>query len=658
MIDTVKHYCLYLLITLPASLHAQRPHITGYVTEQNSGKKRVAGVLVKAAAPARTNQLITGNDGSFSLIFQDMLPGQNAYILAEKKDWLVVNEKELNKGIPSAGEDYPVQIVMCTAESLEQARKSYYEITDRHIQQQYEKRLASINRAEKGWQVQAKTLNEQLNNMRKQIGEIADSYSRINIDDLTTTEKRAIELFKAGNIEAGILLRENLQTSVKLQIARRRSRELDSVIALHTRNLKTLANEYALVFDFVNAEKKLQQLATADTTNAEYSFLLGMFLHRQNQYQKAVAWYETALRHSANIPGGLVSIYNNLASLYHTIQRYTEADRLFKIAIDSCKQLIPVYGYSAEVLYANLLAGNSHVMYDMRQFHLSELAINEARNILIHLHKLQPKIHAVSLAHIESNIARIYKQNQETSKAKNALQSALSLYTELAIADPGEYEHYTATTEMNMGIVLMEEGQFNDAVPFFKRAEQIFRKLASNNPAAYNEYWAKSNYNQGVCYQNTFKLKAAEESFLVAEKTYTKLILTDPAIYEPYLAMVKRGMADVYHLLKKYNLAEQYHLEAVRIYDNLTKDITDAQISEVITAKNNLGFFYKEAGNYAAAVKVLVPTEIACKELVRQDSIKFIILLTTVQFNLAAAYTALEKYKKAGRFRQKHLTSS
>jgi hypothetical protein len=229
MLNKAGHLILLMLLA-GYQLKAQEVRIAGYITEMNSGKKRVRNIIVKAAAPARTNPVSSLDDGSFTLIFQNMAPGQHVYIIAQKPGWLVINEKEMNTTIPDLNSGVKEHIIiMCPANKLEKLRKEYYKITDFYITREYKRQLDSLKRIKKDYQQEAIALNEKFIALRKQLDTIAAEYSRTNLDDITGVERRAIEAFKAGNIHESIRIRDSLQSGYKLRIKIEEKKKNDSL---------------------------------------------------------------------------------------------------------------------------------------------------------------------------------------------------------------------------------------------------------------------------------------------------------------------------------------------------------------------------------------------------------------------------------------------
>lgn len=636
---------LFLLISVV--LTAQRPKLTGFVTEQNSGKKRVVGVIIKASAPARTQNTITGTEGEFTLIFQDMAVGQGISLLAEKKGWQIVNEAEMRTRILENTAVQPFKIILCQTHKLELARKEYYKITDRYITKEYEKQIAAINRSKSGWQQLVKELNERFNMLRKQITEIADSYTRTNLDDLTETEKQAFELFKTGRIEEGIRLRKKMNSAELLQAAIRRGRELDSVITVHTRNLKQLATEYTLVYDFKNAERVYQELADADTTNAENVFTLAIFLQQQNQYEKAIFWNNITLRHTSGSADLIATMQSNIGILYHLTKKYNAAKLAFSIAIDSCKTLLSKFPDEAAALYSKILTNQAALFYDLREFQAWEQAMLEAQSIHQRLAKNNPEAYSEGLANILINIGLLYRTKGLYEKARIAVQNALNLLTKLSVARSDDFQFNVAMANMNLGNLSREEGKLKEALAYFLKASDIMTKLANMNPAAYEPDLANALYNSAIGYQTNIEYKLADSTWSLVLSLIKKLATYNPVVFGTRRALYLRAAGDFYHIKQEFKQAEIYYKESLTLYKEQNMKDGGIYDNELAAAQNSLGLLYQKLDNHQAADSLLLEADALYKRLGKIDSTKYNEAKSDIAFNQAIMNAAAGNYKEA-----------
>jgi tetratricopeptide (TPR) repeat protein len=273
---------LSVFLFLISTICFSQNKLAGYVTEQNSGKKPLADVVI---ASAGANKIVSKDNGKFILTFQGLEAGENVVIRPEKQGWELVNEKEMKTFIPAKPDESPLKIILCKAGTLAAAKKEYYKVADPYIQQQYELKLKALNKEKTDYQSEKNRLREEKDRLQKQLDEMAEEFIRVNLDDANEVERKAIKLFKEGKIDESIQLRESLKSGIEYKNAVARKAKEDSIITFHIGNLRKLANDYLLQFDFKKAEETYQELADGDTTNFENTSEFAYFLQQQNQYK-------------------------------------------------------------------------------------------------------------------------------------------------------------------------------------------------------------------------------------------------------------------------------------------------------------------------------------------------------------------------------------
>jgi tetratricopeptide (TPR) repeat protein len=646
----MKLFIFALTLLLPVYALAQQPRIAGFITEQNSGKKRVQGVMVKAAAPARTNQVPTLADGSFTLVFQDMLPGQQVQVQAEKKGWQIVNEKEMITGIPENAAERPLKVIMCSAQKLELLRKEYYNITDQYITRQYEKQKASVDYSKTGWEDRTKELENQLASLRQQIITIADEYSRTNLDDLTETEKQAFELFKTGRIEEGIKLRNSMKQAERLQIAKRRGRELDSIISIHTRNLKKLAIENTLIFDFKNAERAYQDLVDADTTNFENVLQFTEFLNKQNQYDKAINWMQLALRHAGGHPVSIIFANTNLAGLYFRKRDFAIAKKTYLFALDLCQKFEKFMPGVFDASKATILLSLSLLYYELQDYAAEEDAIVKSRELWKRLAAKDINLYGEFYAEAVNFSGIYYKRKQRYKEAEDEYNAALTIFSNQKNEIYRPVEVNMAQVYTCLGDLYQEQHLYTKAITAFEQVRDIYQRLAGNNSAAYQPKLATAQSNLSLMYQIVKNFDAAEKASLSAIELGTLLARNNPAVFEPELAAYKRGLADLYVALKKMTLAATIYKEALDLFNKQPPDIKIAFEPQIALTHSNMAAMYLENNNFPAAEKSFLSAIQIYERLVKKDTAQFEPNLALFKYNLSNVYVKNSNYAAAEKF--------
>src|SRR5687768_11415411 len=138
------------------------------------------------------------------------------------------------------------------------------------VREALQKQKSQLNKQSQYYQKTIDSLEDQFIKTQAHLGELTDALSRVNLDDVSETEKAAYAYFSEGKIEEAVLLRGTLQSEKNLLLATQRLKELankppgsDSsilsthkLIALHRRNLKEEINLAKLRLDWKTAEEK------------------------------------------------------------------------------------------------------------------------------------------------------------------------------------------------------------------------------------------------------------------------------------------------------------------------------------------------------------------------------------------------------------------
>ncbi|MEI9944287.1 MAG: tetratricopeptide repeat protein [Chitinophagaceae bacterium] len=563
-------FTLLSLFLISNTITAQTK-LAGYVVEINSGKARVPGVNVKSLG---ANNIITTNQGLFTLVFPNAQPGNPVLISAQKEGWQVVNPKELNTILPEKPDALPLKITVCKAGYLENARKEYYKITDDYIVKEYKRRLQSINKEKEGWQKEVAELEEKLQSLNKQISEMAEDFSIINLDDLNETERKAIKLFKQGYIDSSISLRESLHSGEKIRNALVVKKQQDSVITASENNLKQLSKEYILKYDFANAEKTLKELANADTTSYNNALEFAYFLGKQRNHDKAIEYYRLCVRIARRsikteplvAEFKLASALNFLGVEYHSNNNYAAAEDALSASLEIRRRQAKNYPNFFEPGIAETQNNLGTLYADKKIYPAAEAAFLEALDIRKRLSKTDSLKYEYEIAMVQTNLGNFYALKKNYPAAESAYLEALAKYKKSAEANPASFETYVAIAQNNLGIIYVATKNFRAAKAAYLQALDIRRRAAKTNPAAYEADVASTQNNLGLFYSTIQDYSAAETAYMEALKIRQQLSKNNPDTYEIEVARTKNNLGNLYTDEKKYPSANTAYLEALTIY--------------------------------------------------------------------------------------------
>ncbi|MDH4462350.1 MAG: tetratricopeptide repeat protein, partial [Flectobacillus sp.] len=472
--------------------------LMGWVTEQNSGKKPVVGAIIRSSGTS--NSRTSSTKGEFTLDFQGLDAGERVILRPEKVGWELVNEKEMQVNLPTHPIENKVKIVLCKAGTLALAKQAYYKVADPYIIQQYNKKMAALDKEKSSYKAEKAKLQEERNRLQNQLAEYAEEFIRVNLDDASDIERRAIVLFKEGRIDESIQLRESLKSGKEIRKAVSDKAKADSIIALHTRNLKGLAKEYIFKFDFKSAEEKYEELVTADTTNYDNTFAFAYFLDNQNQHDKAIKYYLRALK-LAPSESDMAYTQNNLGTLYQDINDYPAALNAYTKALEINERLAKTNPATYEPDVADTQNNLGNLYYDKNDYQAALNAYSKALEIRERLAKTNPATYEPDVAMTQNNLGNLYYDKNDYSAALNAYSKALEIRERLAKTNPDTYEPDVAGIQNNLGSLYDAKNDYPAAFKAYGKALEIRERLAKTNSATYEPDLAMTQNNLGILYQ-------------------------------------------------------------------------------------------------------------------------------------------------------------
>ena len=412
---------------------------------------------------------------------------------------------------------------------LQQREDELEEMKERLTQEEYHRRLAQLYEDQK--------------NNEKLIADMAKEYSQIDYDQLDELNRQISDAILNGELtKADSLLRSKgdiksrIATVRKVQEAEAQreteiAKEQEELAASKEgtrKKLEDLAQDcknyferYKMSNQHDSATYYIELRAELDTTNAEWQFDAGYYFGRQNQHQKAIAFYEKALSIYRRLVQANPQVYefyvattlNNLAILYSYTQRFSESESLFKDALEIRRRLAQ----------ANTLAFDSDVAKTL------------------------------------NNLAILYSYTQRFSESESLFKEALKIRRILAGALPGKYEPHVALALNNLASLYKTTQRFSESEKTYNLALSRLRwRLIHDkaHPQAYEPYVAGTLYNLALLYSDTQRFSESEEKYKEALAIRRRLALSNPQAYEPDVALVLWRLSFNEIFLKKFSEAE------------------------------------------------------------------------------------------------------
>jgi tetratricopeptide (TPR) repeat protein len=639
-------------ILLSTLSFAQKSKLTGFVTEQNTGM-RIAGAMVKSFG---ANPIESSNSGYFILAFQDLPAGKNIIVRAEKDGWELVNEKEMNTLIPEKPDEKPFKIIFCKAGLLAKAKSRYYETFELNLQKELDNQKA-LN---KGNVKKIASLEEDYARVQKQLYDLADEYSRIDLSSASAKDLQAIDLFKAGKYDEFISLKNSIVTEVQVDKAIQNKNEAvkkianaDSTVALYFKSQKDIAKTLVLQFKFNEAEKLYERIVSKDTSDIDNTYDFAYFLAKQNQQDKAILYYQRALKLSQHEYYS-ARILNNLGNLYRAKNDYTTALNAYQKALIIRQRLTKLDSSFLEYDVAET-QNNLGILYQDKNDYLAALAAyQKANEIFERLAERSPAKYESSLAVTQNNLGTLFQYKNDFSAALNAYQRALEIRERLAQSDLAAYEPGVAETLHNLGTLFQNKSNYSSALNAYQKALEITERLVKVNPAAYEPYLGTILNNLGILYRNKKDYTAALNAYQKALEIRERLAKANPDTYESNLAMTLNNLGILYKDKNDYAAALNAYQKALEIWERLVKINQDIYEPDLAMTLINLGILYKDRDEYSSALNAYQRALEIRERLAKINPATYEPDLATTLNNLGILYrdkndyaSALNAYQKA-----------
>lgn len=583
--------------------HAQK--LYGFVLEQNSGGKPVPGVMVKAML---ANQIFTTANGSYTLTFQNAKPGYTAVLNIEKEKWVITEASKLEVNLPIDPFNHPHTIIMCRAEVWAKQNLDNSKLLNKILQDALQKQKAAISRQSSDYQKIIDSLEEQYVRSQRNLGEITEALSRVNLDEVSETEKAAYAYFSEGKIEEAILLRETLQSEKNLLLADQRLKHLQenpagndsalvnvyNTIALHRRNLKEEITLAKLSFDWKTAERKLKFLAENDSSDQENLVRYGAFLQSRNTFDKAQQVYDKAItiytklnKESDNAFGAaLANVWYHYATILKDKHQYKEAESLLLQAYDSYNRLLqkePAM-FRPQMVHTMIALAEVHTV--LRLFQKASKEYEQASGICSQFRNSDPVVYDALSADVQNSLGQQNMLMQDYPAAEKLFKSALELRKRLDSLRPLSQEVDIAALQKDLGAAYISQKKFDAAKVLLEYALALYTKFQYNSPSVFDPLAAAVHCDLGEVYMErsylgTYAVSKADSTiahshFGEAVQSLRSLAAEFPQVYEPALANTCLRFGNFFYEANDRDSAEALYTEAMDIYEKFAGTYPEA----------------------------------------------------------------------------------
>jgi CHAT domain-containing protein len=275
-------------------------------------------------------------------------------------------------------------------------------------------------------------------------------------------------------------------------------------------------------------------------------------------------------------PRVAISIYN-LANVYESQGRYTEAESLLRQALEMNQRLL---GEQHPIIATNLNQ-LANVYESQGRYTEAESLIRQALELRKRLFGEEHPDVATSL----HSLALVYKIQGKYDEAEPLYHQALEMYKHML----GEKHPYVATSMSSLALLYYDRGQYEEAESLFRQALDIEKsQLGKQHPNV-----ATTLNDLALLYTRQGKYTEAEPLFHQALEIRKKLF----GEQHPQVATSINNLALFYYHQEKYAEAETLYRQALEI----RKKLFEKPHPEIANSFNNLAVLYYRQGNYAEA---------------------------------------------------------
>ncbi|MFT3947324.1 MAG: hypothetical protein QM763_10155 [Agriterribacter sp.] len=607
----------FLIIVFCHNGNAQK--LYGFVFEQNSSNKPVPGVIVKAIL---ANQTSTTDNGSYTLHFQNGKPGHSAILIIEKDKWVITEKSKLEVNLPLDPFNHPHTIIMCRADVWAKQNQDNKILLNKLLSDALQKQKAALNKQNSNYQKTIDSLEEQYVKSQRNLAEITEALSRVNLDEVSATEKVAYAYFTEGKIEEAVLLRETLQSEKNLLIANQQLKDLKgqspvndealanvyNTINLHRRNLKEEITLAKLRFDWKTAERKLKFLADNDSLDYENSLRYGDFLLEQNDFDKAATIFEKLISAYTDLNKSNTNAFGpNLANVLYKSGTIKKAKHQFANAEKLLQQSYSMYSNLYQKDAVTFIQPFTQTAIAIADIHavlrLFSQAVKEYQQAMITVNKNKTSnAYAALSADIQNGQGKLSMYASDFVSAEKSFKEALNTRRKLDSITPLSQEPDIAALQTNLAAAYIQQQKFDAAKVLLEYASGLYKKFQPTSPSVFDPLLAETQTYAGNVHMakadlgtyvvNKTDSAAAHNYFSASLQSFRKLAVENPEVYEPALANTCYNFGVFFNEALGSDSAEALFSNAITLYEKFADETPAAFDIPLATVQQKLANIY------------------------------------------------------------------
>jgi tetratricopeptide (TPR) repeat protein len=373
---------------------------------------------------------------------------------------------------------------------------------------------------------------------------------------------------------------------------------------------------------------------------------LNRYSEANELYRKALVIHEYhAKENPAAVEPYLAIIYNNMAFSYDKIENFTEAEELYKKALIIYESLIKNNPFEQDLAAAY---NNLACLYKKnRRYSEAEELFRKTLAIRERLAKESPAAFEPDLALTYNNLARLYDTTERYAQAEELYKKILVIYERLTKGTSAAFMPFLAGTYSNMAHMYGTTERYTEAEELFRKALAVHKRLAKENPEVFEPDLAANYNNLANLYDITERYTDAEEQYRNALVIYEQMAKENPDVFEPDLAANFTNLADLYAKTERYTETEELYRKALVIYERLMINTPEEYADSYDSSLFYLVDLLHDMGKYEEAEPLYHKLIGLREKLASENPEEYEALLATALNNLGSMFRTIQRNTEA-----------
>lgn len=585
---------LLIIAWLSPSLVAQQDiQLPGVVVEQNSkflnGKVNyLSNAQLKSSG---ANPQLSDVNGKFTLVFADRPEGDMANISVVKRGYETVNGKELVQAAV-IGRRSPLKVVMCEKGTLAKNQIAYYEVAQRSILATYQKRVNILNR-------KGQEKDQLIQQLEAEFNQEIRTVSRANellLERLKKAQQQAQEL---ANKWVTINLDDESETyqeafrayldgDIEKALEIINSVDLEKRLAL---NAAAIEKEEELIEEIEKRMWKRKQEIEQDVSQV---VLKARLQNIQQQYGKAEESYLLAYKYAYED----LNLVFEIAAFYHTNKEFRKCQPFYQKALYIYQKQEEEGRVPDPSKVAKIFSNYGSFLTDQKDYDGARQVLDSALLVMTEVDDLENDVYQDLLANLKLNLGEIYAV-LEPEQALPYFEEALSIRRELA-KDSSESNLVNLSYALNNYALLVDK-EPAIAERYCREGIRILEILSEDSQSRYLHDLATFYGNLGIFRKKQNDLPTAEVYYKKSKSILEELVSQHRKIYLGDLANVTLNYGKALLENNKHVLALPELQQSFRYYQELVEDYPEIYRENLAMLCNEIGILLREQGDIAGA---------------------------------------------------------